>query len=725
MEPLTEHGLVAEVATGTFSFKNKISASSVKTLWEKLARFVADALKQQKGVLLPNLGTFSVGPVVVSQERPKYSIGGRCPVVQPNYGLLATAAAVHRGSCQRLVLELMQRLGVHILSGRAIQVAFPGVGKLFTNRAGRIQFDFDSLLREFFELERERIIPEMEQDVAAAPEGDENSAVAQVVKGLQHVHLHDPPVIRSTRPATGAAAVTPGSPSARVKRNTHAPYKGELLELWRLCKSNDRIGSGCVPRLQLEQWLYKECPQVLRQVAAATVLELLSTHTYGKLLPDHARTAYGVYRAGKSGKHIIYKPFLDQLDGATGKEVNSPQRANSPARVIEVRIDSPSSALRRRQQQQQQPLQQDYEDGGEPEVVEVTLSPVQGQPPSPWQLPTEGQYPSQPQGHYYPSPQQPYPSPQPYPSYQTPKSQLPAQGQYTQPQQQRPYAAQGQYALQGQGPQYQQYPQQVPAGQQAVQPPQTGKSQQLAPAGGPKPACMPGSAVPAWQGQGQGPDQVQRSESSGSKPYHYYQNKLSPRSRREFDNFNRIHFQKLEQVRGSDYKQRAVTPKVGEDELNLQEYQAMRRPGSGGMPTEVLDLQDDPPYSREPHPFVSAHRQRGSPGPKPQILTLAHDPPSYAVPGLPTHQYQCQSQQQQQQHPMTPGHPYPARQPTPQQRPCSGRQQQHTPAQEESPPISQYEIINEKDPIKRRLKRNELANALNRNWSEQASDGYV
>jgi len=48
--------------------------------------------------------------------------GGRSPIVQPNYGVLSVQAAVHRGATQRLVGELLQRLGVHILSGRPIKV---------------------------------------------------------------------------------------------------------------------------------------------------------------------------------------------------------------------------------------------------------------------------------------------------------------------------------------------------------------------------------------------------------------------------------------------------------------------------------------------------------------------------------------------------------------------------------------------------------------------------
>lgn len=47
---------------------------------------------------------------------------------------------------------------------------------------------------------------------------------------------------------------------------------------------------------------------------------------------------------------------------------------------------------------------------------------------------------------------------------------------------------------------------------------------------------------------------------------HYVQNQLSPRSRADYDAFNRIHFERLHSARGVRRKQevkRAVTPKVG------------------------------------------------------------------------------------------------------------------------------------------------------------------
>lgn len=39
---------------------------------------------------------------------------------------------------------------------------------------------------------------------------------------------------------------------------------------------------GAVPRAQLEQWLQSHCRPLLSAVDAATMLDLLLQHTYGK-----------------------------------------------------------------------------------------------------------------------------------------------------------------------------------------------------------------------------------------------------------------------------------------------------------------------------------------------------------------------------------------------------------------------------------------------------------
>ena len=120
---LDEIGLATEVASSAFAFRNQVKPQSIMQLWQKLGLFISETLKTQKGVLLPNLGSFRVGPVVgenvkkirpqfqllegryggVSQERQKFAVGGKATIVQPNYGLLSTAAGVHRGSTQRLI----------------------------------------------------------------------------------------------------------------------------------------------------------------------------------------------------------------------------------------------------------------------------------------------------------------------------------------------------------------------------------------------------------------------------------------------------------------------------------------------------------------------------------------------------------------------------------------------------------------------------------------------
>ena len=64
---------------------------------------------------------------------------------------------------------------------------------------------------------------------------------------------------------------------------------------------------------------------------------------------------------------------------------------------------------------------------------------------------------------------------------------------------------------------------------------------------------------------------------------HYLQNMISPRSRSEYDEFNRFHFGQLRQARGMDRRQ--VTPKVrgGERRINERAQQrVLDSPGPGG-----------------------------------------------------------------------------------------------------------------------------------------------
>jgi hypothetical protein len=60
-------------------------------------------------------------------------------------------------------------------------------------------------------------------------------------------------------------------------------YSSLLHDFSLLACCSTRIQSGAVSRLQLEQWLQKDCREVLQLVDGAIMLDLLSMHTYGGL----------------------------------------------------------------------------------------------------------------------------------------------------------------------------------------------------------------------------------------------------------------------------------------------------------------------------------------------------------------------------------------------------------------------------------------------------------
>ena len=74
---------------------------------------------------------------------------------------------------------------------------------------------------------------------------------------------------------------------------------------------------------------------------------------------------------------------------------------------------------------------------------------------------------------------------------------------------------------------------------------------------------FPGAAA-AWQQEGAqyGAEEVDDEAGQEGDYLHYCQNQLSPRSRSDYDAFNRAHFERLHSAQGRAAK-RAVTPKVG------------------------------------------------------------------------------------------------------------------------------------------------------------------
>ncbi|GAX77732.1 hypothetical protein CEUSTIGMA_g5175.t1 [Chlamydomonas eustigma] len=556
--------LVSEVSSGTFCFKNKIKAGTVKLLWDKLAFFIADTLKSQKGVLLPNLGSFRVGPVIgenrkkirvqfalldgrygaVSQERSKYNIGGKAPIVQPNYGVLSASAAVHRGTGQRLVAELLQRLGIHILSSRAVRVEFPGLGRLVTNRAGRIEFVFDSILLEHFERELYAVVKEMDY----SPED------FLIQKGLQAVHLDNPPMLKSpvSRPVSALRGVNKAEPT--VPGNVHAPYKEGLLAVLKLCRASDRTQSGSIPRLRLEQWLHQECRPLLLALDGATLFTLLDKNSLGS-----------------TSKQIMYKSFLNALEAA---------------------------------------------------LATATAKQATGMTEQAWQ--------------------------------------------HTSPE-----------FMEGGGECAQKIEKEMSAADLVSQP------------------------------------VAEVDEPDADQYLHYCQNQLSPRSRADYDAFNRAHFERLYSAQGRAGR-RAVTPKVGEEPLNLQEYQAVRAATPLRSPPDVSRAKErDVQRNLAPQAWAAAVDPPRAYVHSPQVLKILHPSPQDKHHTTPTshHKPRTPSAFYQQQG-------YDILAPPP---PLPGNYKLKD-VIEKMPVVSQYDISRESDPDTKAQLKAQYAAALTEGWSKQIQE---
>lgn len=175
----------------------------------------------------------------------------------------------------KVTKELIIRLGVHLKARKRIHLSFPTLGDLCTNTRGRIVFKFD---------------PEFNKKLGPA----------------------------SADGATDGRSAT----ASRTPNHPTTPLAGALALLGRLCREADAVGSGCVPRLTLEQWLFDHCRPALALVDAATVMDILSLHTLGK-----------------SRKLVQYRTFLEAfghaIDAYRGRE-GRPHAPISPGMSLPV-----------------------------------------------------------------------------------------------------------------------------------------------------------------------------------------------------------------------------------------------------------------------------------------------------------------------------------------------------------------------------------------------------
>ncbi|GBF98762.1 hypothetical protein Rsub_11168 [Raphidocelis subcapitata] len=353
--PYDNDRLLVDAANNVYAIRNQITPRGVRALWASLCSYVNSSLRLKKGVLLPGLGVFVVGQALedryaafkryrpgfsllegrfggVSQERGRFRLLNRTPVVQLHYQALAAAAGTHRAVAQRVVAEMMARAAEHIVAGHALQLDFPGVGVLQRNRAGRVEFSFDPALVQAMEL---GVPPESPGGgVADLPEIFPDDCGSRPVS-----HAGPAPAQPQPQPqpagglAAAAAAAWPPAPRAQVlqPRGIHPAelacgvpvvavgsagerFGEALQQLLALCRAADRARSGAVARAQLEAWLRRECGEVLRAVDAATLLDLLAAHTHGT-----------------TGRFVHYLTFVQDLEMALlGRAAPQPSRPASP-----------------------------------------------------------------------------------------------------------------------------------------------------------------------------------------------------------------------------------------------------------------------------------------------------------------------------------------------------------------------------------------------------------
>ena len=165
-EPATLTTITDEVSMGVYCRRMRISALQARQAFLGLVDFVYAQLKCQRGVSLPGLGSFAVGPCVdtynggaISQRAPVFALSpkfesvpqerGRFFLTKPvTYARIPTMAlaercGVHKAGATHVLKEIIAIIAQRLFDGAPVDVDFT-FGRLHNVHAGgRVEFTFN------------------------------------------------------------------------------------------------------------------------------------------------------------------------------------------------------------------------------------------------------------------------------------------------------------------------------------------------------------------------------------------------------------------------------------------------------------------------------------------------------------------------------------------------------------------------------------------------------
>uniref|UniRef100_F6QQ57 CCDC81 HU domain-containing protein n=1 Tax=Ciona intestinalis TaxID=7719 RepID=F6QQ57_CIOIN len=153
--PEVMHNLVADARKNRFSGIPKLSEEDIISVWDTVSEYIELQMCTQRGVHVPNLGTFTfthkkmdIGnnkfiliqrPVFVLSEKfaqthalqyTKHHTTGEIPVVQLNFTSLAVESPFDRDTVETCVREVLQSLSRAVSNLQNVEFLFRGIGVL-------------------------------------------------------------------------------------------------------------------------------------------------------------------------------------------------------------------------------------------------------------------------------------------------------------------------------------------------------------------------------------------------------------------------------------------------------------------------------------------------------------------------------------------------------------------------------------------------------------------